>query len=114
MSFPPEVDSRTGMQLCWGIPQYAGEEKSSRAFSSRGENVVLWAPTLSGIAPTAFEGYFKRNCHNGMNTRGSNKRVAVPKVKSENGKKTFMLQGAKVFNMKPNEIQDSQELLFFK
>ena len=46
-SFPPHVDSATGMQLCWGILQYAGEEKNSRAFSSRAENVVLRTPTLS-------------------------------------------------------------------
>ena len=69
---------------------------------------------LSGIAPTAFEAYFKRNCHKGMKTRGNNKSVAIPNVKRKNGKKTFMFQGAKVFNMLPNEIQDSQSLLSFK
>ena len=69
---------------------------------------------LSGIAPTAFEGYFKRNCSKGMNTRGNNKSVVMPKVKSENGKKTFMFQGAKVFNMIPNDMHDSQSLLSFK
>ena len=69
---------------------------------------------LSGIAPTAFEGHFKRNCHKGMNTRGNNKSVDIPKVKSENGMKAFMLHGAKVFDMIPSEIQDSQSLLSFK
>ena len=64
---------------------------------------------LSGIAPTAFEAYFKRNCHEGMN-----RSVVVPKVRSENGKKTFMFQGAKAFNMIPNKMQDSQSLLYFK
>ena len=69
---------------------------------------------LSGTAPTAFEGYYKRNCHKGITTRGKNKILVIPKAKSENGKKTFMFQGAKVFNMIPSEIQDSQSLLSFK
>ena len=38
----------------------------------------------------------------------------MPKVRSENGKKTFMFQGAKVFNMIPSKMQDSQSLLYFK
>ena len=36
------------------------------------------------------------------------------KVKSENGKKASTFQGAKVFNMIPTDMQDSQSLLFFK
>ena len=69
---------------------------------------------LSGTVPTAFEGHFKRNCNTGMNTRGNNKSVVIPKVKSANGKTTFMFQDAKVLIMIPSEIQDSRSLLFFK
>jgi len=36
-----------------------------------------------------------------MNTGGNNKSAVVPNVKNENEKKTFMLLGAKVFNMIP-------------
>ena len=43
-----------------------------------------------------------------------NRSVVVPKVRSENGKKMFMFQGAKVFNMIPSKMQDSQSLLYFK
>ena len=68
---------------------------------------------LGGIAPTAFQGYFKWNCHNGMNNRGNNKSAVIPKAKSENGKTTFIFQGVKVFNI-PSEIQDSRSLLSFK
>ena len=32
LSLPLEVDSATGMQLCWGIPQHVDEEQISRAF----------------------------------------------------------------------------------
>ena len=32
----------------------------------------------------------------------------MPKIESENKKKRFMLQGAKICNMMPPRIQDSQ------
>ena len=69
---------------------------------------------LSGLAPTAFEGYFRRNSYSGMNTRGINKHLVVPRIKTESGKKIFMFQGAKVLNKIITKIQDNQSLLCLK
>ena len=68
---------------------------------------------LNGIAPKAFGDYFTRQNHK-VNTRKNNKSLVVPKVRTETGRKTFSLQGAKIFNILPNSLQIEKSLLRFK
>ena len=46
---------------------------------------------LNGIAPKAFQDYFKRVTH-AKCTRANNMNVALPKIRTESGKKTFAYQ----------------------
>ena len=51
--------------------------------------------------------------HN-VNTRGNNKNLVVPKVRTETGRKTFSFQGAKVFNNLPDYLKIETSILRFK
>ena len=52
---------------------------------------------LNGLASEKFESTFNRVSHI-YNTRGNNRILTLPKVKSENGRKSFEFSGAKLFN----------------
>ena len=68
---------------------------------------------LNGIAPKVFGNYFIRHNHK-VNTHKNNKSVVIPKVRTETGWKTFLFQGAKIFNNLPNSLQTEKSLLRFK
>ena len=65
---------------------------------------------INGIAPKAFENYFKRHNHK-VNTRKNNKSAIVPKVRTETGRKTFSFQ---IFNNLPHSLQTEKSFLRFK
>ena len=68
---------------------------------------------LNGIAPKAFQDYFKRVAH-AKCTRANNMNVALPKIRTEYGKKTFAYQGAILFNKLPSDLKTEKSLLRFK
>ncbi len=68
---------------------------------------------LNGRAPKAFENFFTRKSHN-VNTRGNNKILVFPKVRTETGRKTFSFQGAKVFNNLQDYLKSETSYLRFK
>lgn len=68
---------------------------------------------LNGIAPMAFQNYFTRVSHSKC-TRGNNKNIAIPKIRTEAGKKTFAYQGAIIFNKLSDDLKTEQSLLRFK
>ena len=53
-----------------------------------------------------FNGYFQINVHE-INTRNRNHLLKLPKTKLEFGKKSFMFQGAKIYNELPLKIRSS-------
>ena len=55
--------------------------------------------------PNIFENYFSRAAH-GMNTRGNNNLITVPKVRTETGKKSFSFRGTVIFNKLPRAIRE--------
>ena len=55
--------------------------------------------------PNVFDNYFSRTAH-GMNTRGNNNLITVPKVRTEIGKKSFSFQGTVIFNKLPRAIRE--------
>ena len=60
-----------------------------------------------------FESTFNRVSHI-YNTRGNNRILTLPKVKSENGRKSFEFSGAKLFNNLPTDLCNEQSLVIFK
>ena len=68
---------------------------------------------LNDIAPMAFHNYFTRVSHSKC-TRGNNKNIAIPKIRTEAGKKTFAYQGAIIFNKLSSDLKTEQSLLRFK
>ena len=68
---------------------------------------------LNGIAPMAFHNYFTRVSHSKC-TRGNNKNIAIPKIRTEAGKKIFEYQGAIIFNKLSSDLKTEQSLLRFR
>ena len=68
---------------------------------------------LNGLAPKAFQDYFKRVSHTKC-TRATNMNIALPKIKTESGRKTFAYQGAILFNKLSSDLKTEQSLLRFK
>ena len=68
---------------------------------------------LNGLAPKAFEDYFKKVSH-GKCTRANNMNIVLPKIKTETGRKTFAYQGAIIFNKLSNELKTEKSLLRFR
>ena len=68
---------------------------------------------LNGLAPKAFEDYFKKVSH-GKCTRANNTNIVLPKIRTETGRKTFAYQGAIIFNKLPNELKTEKSLLRFR
>ena len=68
---------------------------------------------LNGLARKAFQDYFKRVSHTKC-TRANNINIALPKIKTESGRKTFAYQGAILFNKLPSDLKTEQSLLRFK
>ena len=54
--------------------------------------------------PLNFIEYFSHVTH-GKNTRGNNNLLRVPKVRTENGRKSFKFQGVVCFNELPSHIR---------
>ena len=89
-------------------------EKLEKVSSIRNKMCALEVfKTLNGIAPHAFQNYFRRVNHSQC-TRANAKTIVLPKVKSETGKETFSFQGAKVFNKLTNEMKTETSILRFK
>ena len=63
--------------------------------------------------PDIFNDYFEVFNHD-KNTRGDQKGLGLPKVKSENGRKTYCFQGALLFNTIPKEIIPEDNITMFK
>ena len=61
---------------------------------------------LNGLAPKAFEDYFKKVSH-GKCTRANNTNIVLPKIRTETRRKTFAYQGAIIFNKLSNELKSS-------
>ncbi len=68
---------------------------------------------LNGTAPETFNDYFKRIEHN-INTRNNGENVVLPKVKTESGRKSFMFQGAKLFNSIPTILKEELSIIKFR
>ena len=68
---------------------------------------------LNGVAPKAFQDYFKRVAH-AKCTRANNMNIALPKIRTESEKKTFAYQGAILFNKLPSDLKTEKSLLRFK
>ena len=61
---------------------------------------------LNGELCAKFNEYFAINNHQ-KNTRNRNVLLKLPKVKLEFGKKSFIFQGAKIYNELPLDIRGS-------
>ena len=68
---------------------------------------------LNGLAPSVYKDYFTRTCHT-KSTRGNNKNLVLPRVRSESGRKTFAFYGAKIFNSLPNDMKTETSILHYK
>ena len=68
---------------------------------------------LNGLAPENFNNYFTRTNHCKA-TRGNNSLIVLPKVHTESGRKSFMYQGALLFNQLKNSVRDETSLVRFK
>ena len=60
---------------------------------------------LNGLSPEQFMQYFKRH-HHEKGTRGSNSALTLPLNRTEPGKRTFVFQGAKLFDKLPKKVRD--------
>ena len=65
---------------------------------------------LNGLAPPDFMEYFQRVKHSKA-TRGNEHSLLLPRVKSEARRKTFTLQGVKIFNKVPNKLKSETSIL---
>ena len=68
---------------------------------------------LNGLAPSVYKDYFTRTCHT-KSTRGNNKNLVLPRVRSESGRKTFAFYEAKIFNILPNDMKTETSILHYK
>ena len=68
---------------------------------------------LNGLIPENFDKYFTRTQHCKV-TRGNNSLVVLPKVRTESGRKSFMFQGAIMFNQLGNSVRNETSLLRFR
>ena len=68
---------------------------------------------LNGLSPCLFDNYFVKISHS-KETRGNNKNLVLPRVRTEAGRKTFAFQGSAIFNRLPAEMKERKSLLQFK
>ena len=68
---------------------------------------------LNGISPPDYTEYFKRLDHC-KSTRGNDHSLLLPKVKFEEGRKTFGFLGAKIFIKLPNNMKTESSVVNFK
>ena len=47
-------------------------------------------------------------------TRGNNKNLLLPKVRTEAGRKLFQFQGSKLYNKLPDALKKEQSIMNFK
>ena len=69
--------------------------------------------SLNGVLPHDFQHYFTRVNHS-QRTHANTKNIVLPRVKSETGKKTFSIQGAKIFNQLTEEMKTETLILRFQ
>ena len=67
----------------------------------------------NGLAPQLFKDYFKKILHH-KETRGNNKNLLLPKVRTEAGRKSFLFQGSKLCNKLPDALKQEQSIMNFK
>ena len=67
---------------------------------------------LQGIAIPHFASYITK-VDSKHNKRGNQSRLHVPKVRTEDAKKSFMVQGPACFNRLPAELQTLNSLTMF-
>ena len=67
----------------------------------------------NGLAPRLFKDYFKKILHH-KETRGNNKNLLLPKVRTEAGRKSFLFQGSKLYNKLPDALKQEQSIINFK
>ena len=68
---------------------------------------------LNGLSPCLFDDYFVKILHS-KETRGNNKNLVLPRVRTKAGWETFALQGSAIFNRLPVETKEQKSLLQFK
>ena len=68
---------------------------------------------LHKLSPRHFDNYFTKVTH-AYNTRGNDSSLQLPKIKTEAGKRSFMFQGALIFNKLPKDVRDEHSLIRFK
>ena len=68
---------------------------------------------IQRVSPPVFHGLFEFFNH-GKNTRGKGCSLIVPRVKTEAGRKTFKLQGCKLFNELPKDMKSEKSIVRFK
>ena len=69
--------------------------------------------SLNGYCPDLYVGYFDKIEHH-IRTRGNGKTIRLPRVRSENGRKTFAFQGGLVFNDLPSKLATEKNFVSFK
>ena len=69
--------------------------------------------TLHSLGPNFPHVNFERFNH-GINTRSNNSRLVIPKVRTEAGRKSFLVQGAVLFNSLNAEIRNEISYVNFK
>ena len=57
--------------------------------------------------------YFKKILHH-KETRGNNKNLLLPKVRTEAARKSFLFQGSKLYNKLPDALKQEQSIMNFK
>ena len=78
------------------------------------EMTILDTPALEIPLKTIPPSIQTSNCKSSPIRYSINRGGLKDSWKVKMGRKRFMFQGAKVFNMIPNKMQDSQSLLYFK
>ena len=67
----------------------------------------------NGLGPRLFEDYFTKIKHH-KETRGNNKNLLLPNVRTEAGRKSFLFQGSKLYNKLPDSMKQETSLMNFK
>ena len=67
----------------------------------------------NGLGPRLFEDYFTKIKHQ-KETRGNNKNLLLPNVRTEAGRKSFLFQGSKLYNKLPDSMKQETSLMNFK
>ena len=65
------------------------------------------------LNPRHFNNYFTKMTHT-HNTRGNDSTLQLPKIKTEAGKRSFIFQGAQIFNKLPKDVREEYSFIRFK